>query len=116
MLNHHLQILCTGINGTGKSRHIATDKLKSYGVAHAELIPNTIHNTDQYVNNRAEPSPEATRLSERVMRRFKLVKQVKSFLTAHAGVSNHFNLGRPPVSVTYYRNLRKGAFKVEKRR
>jgi putative transposase len=74
MLNHHLQILCKGINGTGKSRNIATDKLENYGVAHPELIPNAIHNIDQYANNRAEQSPEAIRVSERVMRRFKSVK------------------------------------------
>jgi putative transposase len=31
-------------------RNIVTDKLKSYGVAHRELI----HNKDQYANNTAE--------------------------------------------------------------
>ena len=33
-----------------------TDKLRSYGVAHRELIPDTIHDTSQYANNRAELS------------------------------------------------------------
>jgi len=33
-----------------------TDKLRSYGVAHRELIPETIHSTKQYENNRAEQS------------------------------------------------------------
>ena len=37
-------------------REIVTDKLRSYGVAHRELIPDTIHNTSQYANNRAELS------------------------------------------------------------
>ncbi len=32
-------------------RKIVTDKLRSYGVAHRELIPDTIHNTSQYANN-----------------------------------------------------------------
>ena len=37
-------------------RKIVTDKLRSYGVAHRELIPDTIHDTSQYANNRAELS------------------------------------------------------------
>ena len=35
-------------------RKIVTDKLRSYGVVHRELIPETIHSTKQYENNRAE--------------------------------------------------------------
>jgi hypothetical protein len=38
----------------GEPRKIVMDKLRSYGVAHRELIPETIHDTSQYVNNRAE--------------------------------------------------------------
>ena len=45
-------------------RKIVTDKLRSYGVAHRELIPESIHVTDQYANNRAEQSHEATRVRE----------------------------------------------------
>ena len=37
-------------------RKIVTDKLRSYGVAHRELIPNTIHDTSQYANNRFKSS------------------------------------------------------------
>ena len=37
-------------------RKIVTDKLRSYGVAHRELIPEAIHDTSQYANNRAELS------------------------------------------------------------
>jgi putative transposase len=42
-------------------RKIVTDKLKSYPVAHREVIPETIHVTEQYANNRAEQSHEVTR-------------------------------------------------------
>lgn len=41
-----------------------TDKLRSYGVAHRKLIPDTIHNTKQYENNRTEQSHKATRVRE----------------------------------------------------
>ena len=38
----------------GEPRKIVTDKLRRYGVAHRELIPEAIHMTKQYENNRAE--------------------------------------------------------------
>ena len=48
-------------------RKIATDKLRSYRVAHRELIPDTIHNNERYENNRAEQAHEVTRVRERGM-------------------------------------------------
>ena len=72
-----------------------TDKLRSDGVAHRELIPDAAHDTSQYANNRAEQSHEATRLRERGIRKFKSVKQAQRFLGAPAAVSNLFNLGAP---------------------
>lgn len=90
-------------------RKIVTDKLRSYGVAHRELIPETIHSTEQYENNRAEQSHEATRARERGMRRFKSMIQAQQFVTAHAAVYNLFNLGRHLVRAEHYRNLRVSA-------
>jgi putative transposase len=87
-----------------------TDKLRSYGVAHRELMPEAIHSTKQCENNRAEQSHEATRVRERGMRRFKSVRQAQGFLGAHAAVSNLFNLGRHVVPAGHYRNLRISAF------
>ena len=94
----------------GEPRKIVTDKLRSYGVAHRELIPEAIHSTRQYENNRAEQSHEATRVRERGMRRFKSKVQAQRFVTAHAAVHNLFNLGRHLVRAEYYRNLRVSAF------
>ena len=94
----------------GEPRKIVTDKLRSYGVAHRELIPETIHSTKQYENNRAEQSHEAIRVRERGMRRFKSVRQAQRFVTAHAAVSNLFNLGRHLVRTEHYRDLRISAF------
>ena len=90
----------------GEPRKIVTDKLTSYGVAHRELIPETIHSTKQYENNRAEQSHEATRVRERGMRRFKSIRQAQRFVTAHAAVQNLFNLGRHLVRAEHYRDLR----------
>ena len=94
----------------GEPRKIVTDKLRSYGVAHRELMPDVIHSTEQYENNRAEQSHEATRVRERGMRRFKSVRQAQRFLSAHAAISNHFNLGKHLVRAQHYRNLRVSAF------
>ena len=94
----------------GEPRKIVTDKLCSYGVAQRELIPETIHSTKQYENNRAEQSLEAIRVRERGMRRFKSVRQAQRFVTAHAAVSNLFNLGRHLVRTEHYRDLRISAF------
>jgi len=94
----------------GKPRKIVTDKLRSYGLAHREVIPESIHVTDQYANNRAEQSHENTRVRERGMRQFKSAGQAQRFVTAHAAVSNLFNLGRHLVSSNHYRDLRVSAF------
>ena len=91
-------------------RKIVTDKLRSYPVAHREVIPETIHSTEQYENNRVEHSHEATTVRERGMRRFKSVSQAQRFVTAHSAVQNLFNLGRHLVRAQHYRNLRVGAF------
>ena len=97
-------------NHTGELRKIVTDKLRSYGVAHRELIPDTIHDTTQYANNRAEVSHQPTRVRERAMRRFKSTLQAQRFLSIHAMVYNLFNLGRHLISAEHYRLLRQRAF------
>jgi len=91
-------------------RKIVTDKLRSYGVAHRELIPDTIHDTSQYANNRAELSHQPTRVRERGMRKFKSIQQAQRFLSVHAAVYNLFNLGRHLVSAGNYRQFRLRAF------
>jgi putative transposase len=99
----------------GEPRKFVTDKLRSYGVARKVLIPETIHNTSQYANNRCEPSHEPTRVRERGMRRFKLMRQAQRFLNAHADIYNLFNLGSHLVSAENYRYFRLRALRLEKR-
>jgi len=94
----------------GEPRKIVTDKLRSYGVAHRELTPDTIHDTSQYANNRAEVSHQPTRVRERGMRRFKSIQQAQRFLHVQTAVYNLFNLGRHLISAKYYRLFRMRAF------
>ena len=97
-------------NHGSEPRKIVTDKLRSYPVAHREVMSEAIHVTDQYANNRIEQSHEATRARERGMRKFKSAGQAQRFLGAHAAVHNLFNLGRHLVSANHYRDLRIIAF------
>ena len=89
---------------------IVTDKLRSYGVAHRELMLEAIHSTKQYENNRLEQSHKATWVRERGMRKFKSTRQAQRFLGTHAAVSNLFDLGRHLVKAQHSRNLRVIAF------
>jgi putative transposase len=73
-------------NHQGEPRKIVTDKMRSSGVAHRELMPETIHDTTQYANNRAELSHQPTRVRERGMRGFKSTWQAQRFLSVHAAV------------------------------
>ena len=94
----------------GESRKIVTDKLRSYDVARREVIPDVIHDTSQYANNRAELSHQSTRVRERGMRSFKSMQQAQRFLSVHAAVYNLFNLGRNLISAKHYRLFRQRAF------
>ncbi len=85
---------------------IVTDKLRSYDVAHRELVPESIHDNDQYANNRAELSHQTTRVRERGMRGFNSIIQAQHFLDVHAAVYNLFNLRRHLVSAETYRIFR----------
>jgi putative transposase len=92
----------------GEPRRIVTDKLRNYGVAHRELMPDVMHDTSQNANNRAELSHQSTRVRERGVRRFKSPRQAQRFLSIHAAVYNLFYLGRHLVSAIHYRLLRHG--------
>ena len=74
-------------------------------------MPDVIHCTKQYANNRAEQSHEPIRARERGMRKFKSVGQAQRFVNAHTAVSNLFNLGRHLFRAQHYRDLRESAFK-----
>jgi putative transposase len=98
------------IKAGGVPREIVTDKLRSYGVAHRTLLPEARHNAEQYANNRAELSHQPTRVRERVMRRFKSIKQAQRFLESHAAVYNLFNLQRYSLCRPHFKLIRLRSF------
>jgi putative transposase len=90
---------------------LVTDKLRSYGAAHRNIMPSVDHNTKRYANNLAEVSHQRTRQRERQMRRFKSAGSAQRFLSVHGVILNQFNLGRHQLSSANYRLLRERAFK-----
>ncbi|MFC5959332.1 IS6 family transposase [Streptomyces pratens] len=71
-------------------RVVATDKLRSYGAAHREIMPSVKHRQSKYLNNRAENSHQPTRQRERAMKGFRSVGAAQRFLSAFSGISPHF--------------------------
>src|ERR1700720_575373 len=82
-------------------RVIVTDKLRSYGVAHRELLPKVEHR-QRYLNNRAENSHRPTRRRDRRMQRFKSPEQAQDFLFAHAFIHGHFDPRRHLLTASSY--------------
>jgi putative transposase len=91
-------------------RVLVTDKLRSYGVAQRELLPNVEHRQSRYLNNRAENSHRPTRRRERQMQQFKSVEQAQGFLTSHAFIYGHFYPRRHRLQAAAYRAAIGAAF------
>ncbi len=77
-------------------RVIVTDKLRSYGVAHREVMPSVEHRQSRYWNNRAETSHQPTRQT-RAGDEVLQISRVRA--TVPVGVQRHFAaLPAPPPS------------------
>ncbi|MCX5505726.1 IS6 family transposase (plasmid) [Streptomyces sp. NBC_00053] len=83
-------------------RVIVTDKLRSYGAAHREIMPSVEHRAHKGLNNRAENSHQPTRQRERVMKGFRSVGGAQRFLAAFSGISPHFRPRRHLMTATEY--------------
>ncbi|MEV7864033.1 IS6 family transposase [Streptomyces hirsutus] len=84
-------------------RVVVTDKLRSYGAAHREVMPSVEHRSHKGLNNRAENSHQPTRQRERAMKGFRSVGGAQRFLAAFSGISPHFRPRRHLMTATEYR-------------
>ncbi|MFF9490659.1 IS6 family transposase [Streptomyces sp. NPDC014676] len=84
-------------------RVIVTDKLRSYGAAHREVMPSVEHRSHKGLNNRAENSHQPTRRRERAMKGFRSVGGTQRFLAAFSGISPHFRSRRHLMTAPDYR-------------
>ncbi|MET8537947.1 IS6 family transposase [Streptomyces sp. NPDC005065] len=71
-------------------RVMVTDKLRSYGAAHRDLMSSVEHRSHKGLNNRAENSHQPTRQRERAMKGFRSAGAAQRFLSAFSGISPHF--------------------------
>ena len=67
-----------------------TDKLRSYAAANRDLGLDLDHRQHKGLNNRAENSHQPTRVTEKVMRRFKSARHLQRFVSTHDQVANLF--------------------------
>jgi len=93
-------------------RVLVTDKLRSYAVAHRELMPSVEHRQSRYLNNRAENSHQPTRQRERALKRFKSIRHAQQFLSAFSVISPHFRPRRHLLSAAEYRQVMADRFAV----
>jgi putative transposase len=84
-------------------RVIVTDKLRSYGAAHREVMPSVEHRSHKGLNNRAENSHQPTRQRERAMKGFRSVGGAQRFLSAFSGISPHFRTRRHLMTAAAHR-------------
>jgi putative transposase len=84
-------------------RVIITDKLRSYGAAHREVMPSVEHRCHKRLNNRAENSHQPTRQRERAMKGFRSTGAAQRFLSAFSGISPHFRPRRHLMPAHDYR-------------
>ncbi|MCX5165961.1 IS6 family transposase [Streptomyces sp. NBC_00264] len=83
-------------------RVTVTDKLRSYGAAHREVMPSVEHRSHKGLNNRAENGHQPTRQRERAMKGFRGVGGAQRFLSAFSGIPPHFR-PRRLMTATHYR-------------
>ena len=71
-------------------RGIITDKLRSYGAAKREVMPDVEHRSHKGLNNRAENSHLPVRKRERMMQGFRSVGGMQRFVSIFSAVRNLF--------------------------
>jgi putative transposase len=71
-------------------KRIVTDKLRSYGAAHRQIMPTVEHRSHKGLNNRAENSHLPLRKREGVMQRFRSPGALQRFVSVFSAVRNLF--------------------------
>ncbi|MFE2317242.1 IS6 family transposase [Streptomyces sp. NPDC059441] len=84
-------------------RVIVTDKLRSYGAAHGEVMHSVEHSSHKGLNNRAENSHQPTRQRERAMKGFRSVGAAQRFLSTFSGISPHLRPHRHLMTASQHR-------------
>ncbi|MDP7546300.1 MAG: DDE-type integrase/transposase/recombinase, partial [Alphaproteobacteria bacterium] len=78
----------------GRPKVVVTDRLRSYRAAMKVIGNAERQQTGRWLNNRAENSHQPFRRREGAMARFRDIKTLQKFASAHASIHNHFNQDR----------------------
>lgn len=78
----------------GRPEIVVTDKFRSYKAVMKVIGNEARQETGRWLNNRAENSHQPFRRRERAMAKFRIVKLLLKFVSAHASIDNHFNRDR----------------------
>ncbi len=89
-----LKFLKSTMKRYGRPRSIVTDRLQSYRSAMTVIGNAADQEWGRWLNNRAENSHQPFRRREDAMAKFRDVKTLQKFASAHASIHNHFNQGR----------------------
>jgi putative transposase len=89
-----LALLKRAMKRYGWPNSIVTDRLRSYRWAMREVGASGRQECGWWLNNRAENSHQPFRRREGALARFRDIKTLQKFASAHASVHNHFNLER----------------------
>lgn len=71
-------------------KRMITDKLRSYGAARRQVMPQVEHRSHKGLNNRAENSHVPLRKRERMMQGFRSPGGLQRFVSVFSAVRNHF--------------------------
>jgi putative transposase len=89
-----LKFLKRAIKRYGWPLSIVTDRLRSYPAAMKVIRNRRRQECGRWLNNRAENSHQPFRRREGAMARFRDIKTLQKFASAHASIHNHFNHDR----------------------
>jgi len=78
----------------GKPKAIVTNRMRSYRAAMKDIGIEHRQLCGRWLNNRAENSHQPFRRREGAMARFRDLKTLQKFTSAHASIHNHFNHDR----------------------
>ena len=90
-------------------KRIVTDKLRSYGAARRQTMPDVEHRSHKSLNNRAENSHLPFRKRERIRQGFRAIGSLQHFVSIFSTVRNLFVPPRSSRSATQIRNHRLNA-------
>jgi putative transposase len=89
-----LKFLKRAMKRYGGPHSIVTDRLRSYRAALKVVGVSSRQECGRWLNNRAENSHQPFRRREGAMWRFRDLKTLQKFVSAHASIHNHFNHDR----------------------